>query len=127
MKDNTSLARAIFDAFQNGDSDAARAVLAEGFEGSQNGGPAMDRDRLLGFSLAVKAKLPDFRYEDIVCEATPTGFVEEHTVRGTLPCGEKLGLRLCVVGSVENGNITSLREYLDSAGAAGLAKALAGG
>ena len=126
MSANTDIARAIFDAFQSGDMEAAEALLAEDFKGSQNGGPDMDRATLLGFSGAVKAKVPDFRYEDIVCEATETGFVEEHTVRGTLPDGDQIKLRLCVVGTVEDGKITVLREYLDSAGAAGLAKALAG-
>ena len=127
VSDNTTIARAMFDAFQSGDMDAARAILANDFTGSQNGGPDMSRDVLLGFSGAVKAAVPDFRYEEIVCAATPDGFVEEHTVRGTLPDGEAINLRLCVVGTVENGKVTSLREYLDSAGAAGLAKALAGG
>lgn len=126
MSDHTSIARAMFDAFEAGDMHAARAILADDFTGSQNGGPAMNRDVLLGFSSAVKAAVPDFRYGEIVCAATPDGFVEEHTVRGTLPDGEALELRLCVVGTVADGKVTSLREYLDSAGAAGLAKALAG-
>lgn len=126
MSDNTAIAREMFDAFQAGDIDAARAILADDFTGSQNGGPAMDRASLLGFLGAVKAAVPDFRYEEIVCAATSDGFVEEHNVRGTLPDGEALDLRLCVVGRVEGGKVTALREYLDSAGAAGLAKALAG-
>lgn len=126
MKDNTQIARAMFDAFQAGNMGAAREILADDFTGSQNGGPAMSRDVLLGFSGAVKTAVPDFRYDEIVCAATPDGFVEEHTVRGTLPDGEALELRLCVVGTIAGGKVTSLREYLDSAGAAGLAKALAG-
>lgn len=70
--------------------------------------------------------MPDFRYEDILCQTTPDGFVEEHTVRGTLPDGEAINLRLVVVASVAGGQVTSAREYLDSVGAIGLAKALAG-
>ncbi|MEM7780598.1 MAG: nuclear transport factor 2 family protein [Pseudomonadota bacterium] len=126
MSDNTRIARDLFDAFQSGDLEAAGALLSDDFSGSQNGGPAMNKPTVLGFSGAVKAAVPDFRYEDCVCEATPTGFVEEHTVRGTLPDGKQLNLRLCVVGTVQGGQITAIREYLDSAGAAGLAKALAG-
>ncbi|WP_156777221.1 nuclear transport factor 2 family protein [Erythrobacter sp. NAP1] len=126
MSDNTFLARALFDAFQSGDTAAARALLSPEFRGSQNGGPQMDADTLLAFSGAVYAKVANFRYEEIMCEATPSGFVEEHTVRGQLPDGGVLDLRLCVVGTVEGGQITELREYLDSAGAVGLAKALAG-
>ena len=125
MSDNTHVARAIFDAIQSGEMAAAKAILSDDFRGSQNGRPIMTRDLLLNFSGAVKGKVPDFRYEDIVCAATDTGFVEEHTVRGTLPDGEQLDLRLCVIGEIEDGKITELREYLDSAGAAGLAQALA--
>ena len=125
MSNNKALARTMFDAFQAGDLDIAQAVLADGFAGSQNGGPTMSKQALLGFVGAVKAKVPDFRYEDIVCTATAEGFVEEHTVRGTLPGGDQINLRLCVVATVEDGKVASLREYLDSAGAAGLAKALA--
>lgn len=126
MSENTYLARALFDAFQTGDVAAARALLSHDFKGSQNGGPKMNVDTLLAFSSAVHARVDNFRYEEIVCEATPSGFVEEHTVRGQLPDGSVLDLRLCVVGAVAGGQITELREYLDSAGAVGLAKALAG-
>lgn len=125
MNDHTAIARAMFDAFQSGDIDAARAVLADNFRGTQNGGPAMESAALLGFVGAVHAKVENFRYEEIVCAATETGFVEEHSVRGDLPGGDSIDLRLCVVGEVQNGKVTQLREYLDSAGAAGLAKALA--
>lgn len=125
VSSHTDIARGLFDAFQAGDRESAGALLAEDFSGSQNGGPTMDRDVVLGFASAVKAKVPDFRYEDIVCTATADGFVEEHTVRGTLPGGDRLDLRLCVVASVADGKVSTLREYLDSAGAAGLAKALA--
>ncbi|MEM7689662.1 MAG: nuclear transport factor 2 family protein [Pseudomonadota bacterium] len=126
MTDHTRIARAMFDAFQAGDIETARALLADDFAGSQNGGPLMNRDGLLGFVAAVKAKVPDFRYEDIVCAATRDGFVEEHTVRGTLPDGGQIDLRLCVIATFRDGKVASLREYLDTAGAAGLAKALAG-
>lgn len=125
MTDHIRIARTVFDAFQSGDSEAARQVIAEDFRGSQNGGPEMDRETLIGFATAVRAKVPDFRYEDIVCSATDEGFVEEHTIMGTLPDGEELNLRLCVIGTIADGKITQLREYLNTAAAMGLAKALA--
>ena len=125
MSENTATARAMFDAFQAGDIAAAGALLADDFQGTQNGGPAMNREMLLGFLGAVHAKVDNFRYEEIVCETTATGFVEEHAVRADLPGGEVLDLTLCVVGEVTDGKVTALREYVDSAAAAGLAKALA--
>lgn len=125
MTDHTLVARALFNAFENNDQAAASALLADTFWGAQNGGPSMDRAILLGFVASVNAVVPDFRYEDIVCEATAHGFVEEHTVKGTLPDGTSLDLRLCLVATVKDGKVENLREYLDRAGAAGLAKALA--
>ena len=125
MTDHIKIARAVFDAFQTNDIEAVSRLCADNFQGSQNGNPGMDRASLIGFLGAVHAKVNDFRYEDIVCSATPDGFVEEHTVKGTLPDGEQFSLRLCVIGSITNGKVTQLREYLDTVGAAGLAKALA--
>ncbi|NVE94276.1 nuclear transport factor 2 family protein [Altererythrobacter lutimaris] len=118
------LAEKFFAAVAQGDVEGAKACCADSFRGSQNGGPAMDRDSLLQFSAAVKALVPDFRYEETVRTATDTGFVEEHRVRGTLPDGSELDLMVCVVGEVKDDRITVLREYVDTAGAAGLLKAL---
>ena len=126
MTDHTLIARALFDSFQAGDIETARRLCHEDFAGSQNGGGAMNRDGLLGFVNAVKAKVPDFRYEDIECAATADGFVEEHTIKGSLPGGEELNLRLCVVASIKDGQVHTVREYVDTARAIGLAKALAG-
>ncbi len=87
----------------------------------------MDRDRLLKFTGMVNAVVPDFRYEEAVRSGTETGFVEEHRVRGTLPDGSQLDLMACVVGEVSDGKITVLREYVDTAAAGGLMKALSAG
>jgi len=126
MTDHTSTARALFDSFQAADIETARRLCHEDFAGTQNGGRAMNRDGLLGFLGAVKAKVPNFRYEDIECAATAEGFVEEHTIKGTLPDGEELNVRLCVVASIRDGQVHTVREYVDTARAIGLAKALAG-
>lgn len=120
----TQIAENLFAAFQNGDLEAAKALCADDFRGSQNGGPAMDRDTLLKFTGAVNAVVPDFRYEEAIRSATETGFIEEHRVRGTLPDGEQLDLTVCVVGEVVDGKIIVLREYADTAAAAGLLRAL---
>ncbi|MEE4361429.1 MAG: nuclear transport factor 2 family protein [Pseudomonadales bacterium] len=118
------LAEALFAAFQAGDAEAARALCASDLEARQNDGPAMGLGPLLAFSKAVHRLVKDFRYEEAVRSATDRGFVEEHRVRGTLPDGSELDLSVCVVADVVDGRITSLREYLDSAAAAGLIAAL---
>ena len=121
----TELAEALFAAFASGDADAARAICSPSLKASQNAGPQMDVDTVLHFAVAVKNAAPDFRYEEIVRSATDTGFVEEHRVRGTFTKGGEIDMTVCIVGEVEGGKITALREYFDPAGAAALAAALA--
>lgn len=121
---NIQLARALFDAFAAGDANIAKNLCATSLQAHQNGGFSMNLDALLGFITAVHNVVEHFRYEDIVCLATETGFVEEHRVRGTLPDGSELNLMACVVAEVSNGKIIELREYVDSAKAVGLIKAL---
>lgn len=122
--DMIEIARQFFNALQVGDLESASALCADSFEGSQNGGPSRDRSTLMGFTAAVHSVVPDFRYENAVRTQTETGFVEEHDVCGTLPDGSTFKLVICVVGEVEDGKITKLREYVDTGAAAGLLKAL---
>ncbi|MEM7114983.1 MAG: nuclear transport factor 2 family protein [Chloroflexota bacterium] len=121
---NTKLARALFDAFAAGHIDAVRELCDANLQAYQNGGLAMGLDALCGFVAAVQGVVKHFRYEDIICSETATGFVEEHSVRGMLPDGEELDLTVCVVAEISGGKIVTLREYVDSAKAVGLIKAL---
>lgn len=122
--DNITLCRRFFTALETNDLATAKDLCAETFAGSQNGGPAMNRDTLMQFTGAVHTVVPDFRYENTVCTATENGFVEEHDVCGTLPDGSTFKLVLCVLADVADGKITALREYVDTGAAAGLLKAL---
>ena len=124
IADSEKIAEALFAAFEAGDADRVRELCAPGLSARQNNGPIMDLEALIGFSLAVSKAVPDFRYEAAVRSATASGFVEEHDVCGTLPDGSRLHLRVCVVADVEDGRITSLREYVDGAAAASLLEAL---
>ncbi len=118
---NTEIAKSLFQAFEDGDNEAVRRLCAADFQATQNGGPPIDLTTVLAFSSAVQSVVTDFRYETPKRSATPGGFVEEHDVCGTLPDGTSIRLAVCVVAEVEAGKITRLREYFDSAAAAGLA------
>ena len=118
--DNQQIAADLFSAFETGDMDTVRQLCAPQFRARQNLNNEFDVETLIQFSQAVSAIVKDFRYEDIIRSATDSGFVEEHTVRGTLPNGSQLTLVACVVADIENGKITRLREYVDTAAAAGL-------
>ena len=122
---NQEIATALFTAFESSDMGTVRALCATDFRARQNLNPEFDIDTLIRFSQAVTAVVQDFRYEEIKRAATATGFVEEHMVRGKLEDGTELNIAACVVADIEDGKIRHLREYLDSAAAAGLLKALA--
>ena len=122
--DNEQIAASLFKAFETGDMDKVRALCAPGFKARQNLNTEFDLETLIQFSQAVSAVVSDFRYEDIVRSSTPSGFVEEHSVKGTLSDGSELHLVACVVADIRDGKIVHLREYLDSAAASGLRNAL---
>jgi len=124
MSSHSDIARAFFVATAAGDKAAIRSICSADLKASQNGAPPMDVDALARFAAAVKRVVPDFRYENAVRADTQSGFVEEHDVCGTLPDGTSLRCAVCVVADVSDGKITALREYLDSAAAAGLIGAL---
>lgn len=121
------VAENLFAAFAAGRADAVRALCTTDFTGQQNGGAPMTLGALLGFALAVKQVVPDLHYANIVRGATASGFVEEHDVCGSLPDGTPLALPVWVVADVVDGQVQQLREYFDTAAAAGLIAALNGG
>ena len=60
-------------------------------------------------------KLPDRRYRVIRRQALPDGFLQQHVLEATLPDGTPWRLPACVVVRIQDGLITRLDEYLDSA------------
>lgn len=122
--ESTEIAERLFAALAGKDDQAVRSLCSPRLSVQQNDGKPMDLETLLKFSGAVGQLVDDFRYCDPVRSATATGFVEEHSVKGTLPSGKTLDFRVCVVADVSDGKVTDVREYFDSAAAAGLVAAL---
>lgn len=122
--DNVRIAQALFAALAGQDEPAVRRLCSPTLRVRQNNGPALDLETLLGFNRAVGRVVQGFRYCDTVCSATPSGFVEEHAVRGSLPDGTCLDLTVCVVADIAGGLVTEVREYFDSAAATGLIAAM---
>ena len=120
-----AVARALFSAFMSGDDDSARSLCEANLQACQNGGPPMTLDKLLGFAKTVRDITKNFRYENIDCSETASGFVEEHDVCATLPDGSEFSMPACIVATIIDGKITHLNEYFDTGSAVKLAKALA--
>jgi len=68
----------------------------------------------------IARNIVDRRYEDIRRQVTPTGFVQQHVLRGTARNGFQLNVRACLVVTIENERVVRVDEYLDSAAIAGL-------
>lgn len=120
---NTDIARRFFDAVLRGELEAALAVCSDDATmwSAGTGPKTLPAKVLLPALLAVAENADEFAYEDIRCEATADGFVEQHTVTGRTHSGEAFSIPVCIVGTIANGRITAMREYLDPAQAAALA------
>ncbi len=118
------IARALFAAFEASDMTTVRSLCRNDLVAWQNSQHRMSLDTLVRFSSLVSERVSSFRYEDIVCVETETGFVEEHRVRGTTQQGVELDLVVCIIGVIEGNEIIEMREYFDTASAAPLAEAL---
>jgi len=110
-----ALARRFFDAVVRGDLEAVRAIYASDAVIWTAADPA---ERTPAENLAVlgwiKKNVRDFRYEDVRCQATSTGFVEQHTTCGTAPSGAEFRFPACLVVHLKDGRITRLEEYFEA-------------
>jgi len=111
-----AFARSFFDAVARGDLEAVRGFYAPGAVVWTAQDPAeRTPEENLAVLRWVKDNVRDFRYEDVRCQPTPTGFVEQHTTCGTAPGGREFRFAACLVVRVADGRITRLEEYFDTA------------
>jgi len=103
-------------AIQAGDTAAVRACYAPDAKlWHNNDGIEQTVDQNMKVLDWFIRTLPDRNYRVIRREALPDGFMQQHVLEATLPDGTKWAMDACVVVKVENGVITRLDEYLDSA------------
>ncbi len=111
----------LFAAIEAGAVDVLRdeiyapdAVIWHNLDGAEQG--VDDNLRTLRW---VARHVTGLCYDDVRREPTPTGFVQQHILRGTAPGGE-LAVPACLVVTVDGDRITRIDEYLDSAAVAAL-------
>ena len=116
MDANVDIAARLIAAIEVGDGDAVRALYADDFVvWHNNDGATQTVDQNLATLAWIAGNVKDFRYEDVRCEATDSGFVEQHITRGFTPKGTEFAFPACIVGTIVDGRITRIDEYLDSA------------
>ena len=57
----------------------------------------------------------DLRYEEVRRLRTPEGFVQQHVLRAKALDGSEVTIPACLIGTVRDGRIVRLEEYIDSA------------
>jgi ketosteroid isomerase-like protein len=107
----------LFKAIERGDVAAIREIYAPGVKiWHNNDGATQTADQNLAVLGWVVANISEREYAEIRRQATPTGFVQQHVLRGRVKSsGKELRLPSCIICDVEDGRITRLDEYFDSA------------
>ncbi len=116
MEANLTVAERLFAAIMAGNVDAVRDIYAPDaviWHNNDNNSQTVDQNlAVLGW---VVKHVKQLRYDQVRRQATETGVVQQHVLRGIAPNGEPLEIAACIVCVVQNGRITRLDEYLDSA------------
>jgi ketosteroid isomerase-like protein len=108
-------AERLFRAIENGDVDAIRNIYTPTTKiWHNNDGVEQSIEQNLATLKWVIANIKDVKYTEVRRQPTPTGFVQQHVLRGRFR-DKDVALPACIVCIVENGRITRLDEYLDSA------------
>jgi len=110
-------------AIEAGDVDAVRACYAPDAKIWHNN----DRvEQTVDQNLKVLAwfmrKMTDRKYRIVRREALSDGYLQQHVLEGALPDGRAFSMSACCVIRMQDGVITRLDEYIDSAEAAVLSE-----
>jgi ketosteroid isomerase-like protein len=110
------LARRLFTAVAAGDLDAVRAIYApDAVIWHNTDGVGQTVEQNLAVLAWLAQNVTGTRYDDVRLQATETGFVQQHVMRGRTSGDAEITLPGCIVCTVAGGRITRLDEYLDSA------------
>ena len=113
---NMEVAERLFAAIQAGDVEGVKAVYHPDIQVWHNfdmANQTMDENtRVLAWMVR---KVRDLRYEEVRRYETPTGFAQQHVLRGTAPNGQPLEVPAAIFCTVVDGKVTRLEEYLDTA------------
>jgi uncharacterized protein len=120
--DTLELADRFFAAIEAGDVDVLRQLYDPDVEIWHNtDGVAQRLDDNLATLAWMGRNLHDLRYTSVRRAQTTDGFVQQHVLVATNRAGRRVEVPACIVTKVgEDGRITHLDEYLDSAAVAAI-------
>lgn len=115
--DIRDMARRFFDAIEAGDIETMRNSFAPDAEIWHNTDELIvTRDQTAQTLTGMVARIKDRKYADRQLTVFPGGFVQQHVLTG-VRVHDDVAVRLpcAIICKVENGRITRLDEYFDSA------------
>jgi ketosteroid isomerase-like protein len=119
--DPATVAERFFAAIEAGDAEAARDLYAPDAQIWHNtDGITMRPEDNLKTLAWMARNLPDLQYTQVRRSATVDGFVQQHVLVATNRAGRRIEVPACIVIVIEDGRITRLDEYLDSASVAAI-------
>src|SRR5256885_6628749 len=96
-------AEKLFHAIENGDVDAIRDIYApETKIWHNNDGIAQSVDQNLAVLKWVTLNIKGLKYTEVRRQPTPTGFVQQHVLRGRFQ-NKDIALPACIVATVKDG------------------------
>ncbi len=114
-RSNEAIAQALISGVERGDIEGVLslyhddAVVWRNFDRR-----TLSREQFAKVVRFLVGAVDELRYEDIVLQATATGFVQQHRLCGVAANGEAIDVAACMVATCHHGRIQRLDEYLDS-------------
>ena len=121
MNEVFAVGERFFSAIEAADMEAVRNVyhpdvtVWHNVDGLENRKRGQSREDNVALLTVLTNKIKDWKYDIWFREATESGMVQQHTLRGRLPNGEALAIPVCIVLQIQDGCIMRLDEYIDSA------------
>lgn len=116
-----AVARAFTERLNAKDAEGVAALYADDLVVFRNlDGRELVKKQVMKVVGFLTSSVKELRYTDVKAQPTPTGFVQQHTLRGIAPNGQEVAAHACLVATVRDGLIARVDEYIDSAALAPL-------
>lgn len=121
MSESFKVTDRFFSAIEAGDIDALKSiyhpnvVVWHNTDGLKHKETGQSREDNLALLRVLTNLISHWKYDIWYREATESGVVQQHTLRGRLPSGEDLAIPVCIVFQIVDDLIVRLDEYIDSA------------
>lgn len=121
MSEAFKVGERFFRAIETGDMTTVQdvyhpdVVVWHNSDGIENRERGQSREENIALLTVLTKAITEWKYDIWFREATESGMVQQHTLRGKLPSGEVLAIPVCIVLQIQDGRITRLDEYIDSA------------